>query len=110
MFNLFSLAENEIRADSKVLWTFRNSELLVIDDINPSDSSIHKLITPAVFLSMMGSTELNTMENRDLFCKNNSIWVLGMDWDNRHHWVDMLVNMGVNQQDISFIHLENTLL
>lgn len=110
IFNLFSIPEHELKEDKDILWTIRSSELLVIDDINPSDESAQKLITPAVFLQMMAPTEEKKIENQRVFCKNNSVWVLGMDWDNRQHWVDMLVNMGVNQQNISFIYLENALL
>jgi hypothetical protein len=107
LFTLFSLTEDELKEDKNNLWTFRSSKLLVIDDINPSDPLTPKLITPAIFQSLITATEEIKCQNQHTFCHNNTIWVLGMDWENRQLWAEMLVNMGVKQQDISFIHLKN---
>jgi hypothetical protein len=110
LFTLFSLTEDELKEDKNNLWTFRSSELLVIDDINPSDPLTPKFITPAIFQSLITATEEIKRHNQHTFCHNNAIWVLGMDWENRQLWAEMLVNMGVKQHNISFIQLEKTIL
>jgi hypothetical protein len=89
------------------LWAWRNASLLIIDDVNPGVNINNVLIQPSTFLTFLnnqpfGNANIKTMKNSSV------IWVLGnshYDTSISTNWMNMLIHIGVAQQNITCINL-----
>jgi hypothetical protein len=90
------------------LWTWRQSSLLVIDDITAGGTIKNDLVNPNNFLKIVDSYSVINTENRNALQNKNVIWVLSdenLDAVLFDQWESMLVNIGVPPQNISSINL-----
>ncbi|MCF8339825.1 MAG: hypothetical protein K9I82_02535 [Chitinophagaceae bacterium] len=107
LFNILDVSEAELNEDKNQIWNFRNSNILVIDDINPSLEDCPKLVTPTLFYTMLCSNENTRLENEKLLIDKNTIWVLGKDFENLKSWMQMLEQFGVKRDNIFSINLDS---
>ena len=106
LFNILDSSETELNEDKTQIWNFRTSNILVIDDINPSLEDCPKLVTPTLFYTMLTSNEDTRLENEKLLINKNIIWVLGKDFDNLKAWIQMLERFGVEINKITMVNLD----
>lgn len=86
------------------LWTWRDSGLLVIDDINPGEPVANDLVDAAGFRTFIDKlADVPASANRERLCSANVIWVLGNKRENvtgKDAWEAMLKEIGVKDGDI----------
>jgi hypothetical protein len=95
---------HEKRTIAETLWIWRNSEVLVIDDINPGGPINEEIVSPEKFLQFMDTVN----ENREAIRSRSVIWVLGNHDTTealRSKWSGLLETIGVLSQDIYSIDL-----
>jgi hypothetical protein len=94
-------------------WNWRDSAVLVIDDINPGSPVRDDLIPPPTFLELLDTYAAPNEINRKLIRDKKVIWVMG-NYDKRHYeepkerierWVKMLRDLGVPQKQIFCVEL-----
>jgi len=108
LYSMF-FEKDEINSDNKTsLWTWRNSSMLVIDDINPGEPVKKDLVTPCDFLNFIDKLSLPNNENREIIRNKNIIWVLGNEDPEKirlTEWQNMLEKIGVKSQNILSVNL-----
>jgi hypothetical protein len=81
-------------------WSWRNCDLLVIDDINPGDPITHELVAALEFLNMLDQYQAPHESNRKVFKNTAVIWILGNQSQQRNYrasWEKMIqFELGVN--------------
>jgi hypothetical protein len=95
--------EKEITADA--LWIWRNTEVLVIDDINPGGPIKEELVPPEKFLQFLDALK----DNREAIRSRSVIWVLGNQDSSealRNKWTALLETIGVRGEDVYSIDLK----
>lgn len=106
---LYNMFDKEQKGTDTALWSWKDSDLLVIDDINPCyPAGIEKeLVTPEVFLQFLDTFSPQNDENRKIIKEKSTIWVLGNECNDIMHnkWRDMLIAIGVQKDDIVSIDL-----
>jgi len=105
--SMFFEGDKKDLADKKMLWSWRDAEVLVIDDINPGDPIKNDIITPESFLKFLDTLKSENDENRKNIRDKNVIWVLGND-DSKATgltWKEMLEGIGVKEDNILTIDL-----
>ena len=75
-----------------VYWPWRDTNILVIDDVNPS-VEYETNITPADVIRIINSSKL-VNENKAALCNMHTIWVLG-DNNGSQQWIEMLQTLGM---------------
>jgi len=101
---LFGLFFNE--PDEAPIWSWHNTGVLVIDDINPGDPIQQELVTPEQFLQYIDAQTGSS--NRKILREKAVIWVLGNGGDNgsrAHLWSTMLAQIGVAPGNIMTLDL-----
>ncbi len=82
-------------------WSWRNCDVLVIDDINPGDPITHELVAALEFLHMLDQYQAPHLENRAVFKNTAVIWILGNQSNTRNYrasWEKMIQDhLGVTQ-------------
>jgi hypothetical protein len=94
--------EKEISA--KALWIWRNTEVLVIDDINPGRPIKEELVPPEKFLQFLDAVK----DNREAIRSRSVIWVLGNQDSSeslRNKWSALLETIGVPRENVLSIDL-----
>lgn len=95
--------------DSASDWSWRNCDVLVIDDINPGDPITHELVAAMEFLNMLDRYQAPNITNRTVFKNTAVIWILGNQSQQRHYqesWKKMIQEqLGV--RDCSSIVLDH---
>ncbi len=92
----------------KYLWTWRNTDYLVIDDIDPGDPIKEDIISAAQFLEYMDKYTGHDDTNRKIIQDTSVIWVLGNDDaknSDKQKWTEMLQQLGVAIENISCVEL-----
>lgn len=106
LYNLFAEENNDTEATT--LWSWRNAEVLVIDDINPGKPIKNQLVNADQFLQMMDCYQPCNNNNRIAIRNKKVIWVMG-DGDDaislQNEWEEMLVSIGVEKHNITCIVL-----
>ncbi|MBY0481154.1 MAG: hypothetical protein K2Q21_07350 [Chitinophagaceae bacterium] len=100
--------EPEDIADTiKYLWTWRNTDYLVIDDIDPGDPIKENIISSDQFLEYIDKYTGHDEANRKIIQNTSVIWVLGNDANGimRQKWTEMLQQLGVSIENISCVEL-----
>ncbi|MFD0992504.1 hypothetical protein [Tenacibaculum geojense] len=109
LYTYFFIEDNALLSDWKI-WTWKQADYLIIDDVNPGSPIQEELICPDRFLRFLDPTQSGNPENESIttIAKKNIIWVLGncktTDYD-KNDWVQMLVNIGVHPDKIRMINL-----
>lgn len=93
--------------DEEALWNWRNSSVLIIDDINPGGPIPKDIVAPGFFLEMLDTFKENEI-NRKALKSKNVIWVLGNSVPAQNvldTWESMLQRIGVNKECILTVNL-----
>ncbi len=111
LFGLLSEPDLPTDDSSTNLWTWRESSLLIIDDINPGPPIREELVSPAIFYKSLGDGEQGE-KNKKTLREKNVIWILGNDEltykHRQHEWAAMLGEIGVISNNIKMINLFTT--
>lgn len=93
---------NPIEQDLKInnLWNWRNTDYLIIDDINPSIKINGIYVEPHTFYNLLNNN-MYGKENIDAIKNTNVIWVLGENNSDCCDWKQLLVSMGVKKEKIA---------
>lgn len=104
-FSLCSEIDFGLRS-TKELWTWRDTSLLIIDDINPG-SPVKDIINPEKFFELLTASSKIAKSNIEIIKNKNVIWVLG-DYSalSINNWFDMLEKIGVSKSKINSINLQ----
>ncbi|UYQ95361.1 hypothetical protein MKQ68_09650 [Chitinophaga horti] len=106
---LYCLFFDQPAVNLEELWNWRNSSLLVIDDINPGSPIEPDLISPKAFLRML-DTFTHNEANRLALKSRNVIWVLGNNVPqekDEERWEHMLEKIGVDKSHILSVNLSD---
>ena len=108
LFSFFFIEENT-KLNIHRIWSWKESDYLVIDDVNPGKPIEEELITPKKILQFLDPTntgEINK-ENCDIIANKNIIWILGNEntLSQEDKWTEMLLEIGVNAAKIKKINL-----
>ncbi|HQR93554.1 MAG: hypothetical protein B7Y15_11510 [Bacteroidetes bacterium 24-39-8] len=74
-------------------WSWRNCNVLVIDDINPGDPITHELVAAMEFLNMLDQYQAPHETNRSAIKNTAVIWILGNQSHTRNYrasWEKMI--------------------
>jgi hypothetical protein len=96
---------HEQNASADALWIWRNTEVLVIDDINPGGPIKEELVSPEKFLQFLDTVN----DNREAIRSRSVIWVLGNQDSSealRNKWSALLETIGVRGEDVLSIDLK----
>ncbi len=109
LFTMFTQKDTDSNhsLELKSLWSWRDTSLLVIDDINPTHACNNKVLTATEFFDNINHPEFGEL-NKQTMCSKNIIWVLGADSTDKKRqaeWETMLPKIGISKADISVIHL-----
>ena len=108
LFNLFACSESAAAADTGELWTWRTAELLIVDDINPGPPFEGEIITPDLFVQLMGNQQTRQDENRLALINKTVIWVMGNETGDNgllRSWKEMLMGIGTPAANIYSVNL-----
>jgi hypothetical protein len=97
--SLYDTDATILKDDPYALCTWRSSDCLVVDDINPGDPVKDETITADLFAKHVNGLP----ENKDAIIAGNIIWVLGnlQKQESLHNdWVERLVKIGVKKENI----------
>ena len=96
-------AQAEIKINS--LWNWRNTDYLIIDDINPSISINGVNVEPQTWFNMLNNNTYSK-ENLEAIKQTNIIWVLGENNSNCCDWEQLLLSLGIQKENISLLALQ----
>lgn len=99
-------------ADEKfnTLWSWRNCNLLVIDDINPGKPVKGDIITTNLFYELLNNVDCGP-DNIKHIREKNIIWVMGSDDPTNMleaKWQDLLLQIGIERSNIITVNLDRT--
>ncbi|MDY0780926.1 hypothetical protein [Tenacibaculum sp. IB213877] len=109
LYTYFFVEDNALFSDWK-LWTWKQSDFLIIDDVNPGSPIEEELISPKQFLSFLDPTQSGYQHNDTIktIANKNVIWILGnckdLDFE-QNTWVQMLNSIGVKKHNIKVLNL-----
>ncbi len=94
----------------ETIWNWKQSELLVIDEINPGRPIFKSLISPTRFLKFIDrfKRRIPRNNNRDVLKNKFVIWIIGNSKFNRQNvenWKSMVEKLGLNNDQILTIDL-----
>ncbi|WP_418649595.1 hypothetical protein [Tenacibaculum aestuariivivum] len=106
LFSFFFVEENTL-LNSHRIWSWKETDYLVIDDINPGAPINKELINPENILNFLDPTQIGCVnkESCTLIAEKNIIWILGSECKKANKWFDMLIQIGVQKKNISKINL-----
>ena len=90
------------------LWSWRNCNLLVIDDINPGRPVKGDIITTTLFYELLNNVDCGP-DNIKHIREKNIIWVMGSEDPTsmlEEKWETLLQQIGIPKSHISTIHLD----
>ncbi|MFZ4797898.1 MAG: DnaA ATPase domain-containing protein [Bacteroidia bacterium] len=98
---------NPAKTDIKInsLWNWRNTDYLIIDDINPSISINGVNVEPQTWFNMLNNNAYSK-ENLAAIKQTNIIWVLGENNSNCCDWEQLLLSLGIQKENISLLALQ----
>ncbi|WBX73997.1 hypothetical protein PG913_01765 [Tenacibaculum pacificus] len=108
LFSFFYIEENT-KLDRRRIWSWKECDYLVIDDLNPGKPIDEELINPKNILRFLDPTETGEIdkESCSIIANKNIIWVLGNknNTSQENNWLKMLLKIGVNEAKIEKINL-----
>lgn len=104
--SLIQDSTNELKRGNRSLWSWLDSNFLLIDDINPGDPCEANKFTSADVLGYI-ETSLYSERNIEALKTKNVAWVVGKcsESESPENWRDMLIKLGVSPEKISMIYL-----
>jgi hypothetical protein len=86
------------------LWSWREANCIIIDDLVPAQPVKHKMLTAEIFKKLINTyTSSNSTNTKELLNKNY-VWIWG-DKDNKEEWVKLLKDFGIDESKITSIYL-----
>jgi len=106
IFSKFFDDDREILDKNDSLWTWRTSQVMVIDDINPGKPVRKDIIDAQTFLMLLDNYSRSEI-NREIMRSKNVIWVLGEETRAPYAelWKKMLLSIGIAETNIFSINL-----
>jgi len=92
---------------SNCLWTWQNTSVLIIDDINPSHSIKEEIFSCNLFFNHLNNQEFDE-RNKEILSEKKVIWILGNDTHGKvkqNSWEDKLAGIGVDRLNMKTINL-----
>jgi hypothetical protein len=88
------------------LWNWRQSSVLIIDDINPAQPMASEGLTAAAFLHHINHHQFEGL-NKESLRNKNVIWVLGScrATQEQAEWQAMLQGLGIAPEQIATVYL-----
>ncbi|ATP58973.1 ATP-binding protein [Pedobacter ginsengisoli] len=89
-------------------WSWRNSSLLVIDDINPGGNVQDDILSAAQFYTILDNLSCGEI-NKKAIKEKSIIWVMGNEDPDRHaeeRWETLLEKIGVEKSNITTVNLD----
>lgn len=99
---------NPSQSQLNQLWSWRNCNLLVIDDINPGRPVKGDIITTALFYELLNNVDCGS-DNIKHIREKNIIWVMGSDDPTNlleEKWESLLQQIGIPKSHITTINLD----
>jgi hypothetical protein len=106
--NLLSLNDvDTVKAEDCDIWSWRNSSLLIVDDINPGNPISTIFMSPQNILEIINTpVDGNPNTNKEDLKNKNVVWVLGDEaLNNPGGWQKMLLDLGIQKTKIRAIGL-----
>jgi chromosomal replication initiation ATPase DnaA len=94
--------ENDLKINN--LWGWRNTDYLIIDDINPSIKINGVNVEPHTFFNLLNNNQFGK-ENLNALQNTNIIWVLGANNSDCCDWEQLLISLGIPKEKISQLML-----
>lgn len=109
LYCMFFEDEEQRFTGAKNPWNWRDTSLLIIDDINPGQPIMNDIVTAEEFLKIVDTFLDRNDTNRSLIRDKRVIWVLGNENREATHlnWQGMLEKIEVKKKDILCIRLSN---
>jgi len=109
-----SFFKDDLIDNQHEIWSWKNTCCLIIDDVNPGEPISEELVDAKKFLRFVDAfaTKINK-ENRAILKNKKVIWVLGNKKATSKHqnpWKEMLLKIGVAEQEIKQVTLQKTVL
>lgn len=102
--------ENAIgNTEAATLWSWHDSSLLVIDDINPGGLIEQDILTATLFYQLLNNPHYGAF-NIQHIKEKNVIWVMGNEELSKiqeERWETLLGQIGVKKSDITSVNLGN---
>ncbi|TDQ07442.1 ATP-binding protein [Pedobacter metabolipauper] len=98
------------KAQKSGLWTWRDSSILVIDDINPGGLIKDDILTAKLFYQLLNNLDCGPSNIKHIREKN-IIWVMGNEDPNKQleeKWETLLKQIGVSESNIKIVNLDNS--
>ncbi|WP_214228567.1 hypothetical protein [Pedobacter sp. B4-66] len=89
-------------------WSWRNSSLLVIDDINPGGHVEGDILSAKQFYNILNNLACGEL-NKKAIKEKSIIWVMGNEDPTRHaeeRWETLLENIGIEKSNITTVNLD----
>lgn len=104
--SLIQDSNQELNRGNRSLWTWLDSDFLLIDDINPGDPCEANKFSAADVKSII-ETSAHSTRNKNALLSKNVAWVVGQcaNSEKPENWKDMLIQLGVAPEKVSMIHL-----
>ena len=101
--------EKDLSSPGSGTWSWHDSSLLVIDDINPGGLIKEDILTASLFYELLNNTHYGTQNIQQIRDKN-VIWVMGNEESTKKEeqkWQTLLGLIGVHPADIIAVNLGN---
>jgi len=107
LYCMFFESEEQQFTGTKIPWNWRDTSLLIIDDINPGQPIMKDIVSAEEFLNIVDTFLDRNDTNRTLIRSKQVIWVLGNENREAAHlnWQGMLEKIDVEKKDILCIRL-----
>jgi len=108
LYPLFFDTQDEIN-ETYQIWSWKNANYLVIDDVNPGEPIPNILVKPTTLLEFIDTFSKVNEKNRKLIREKNIIWILGNKTSeviaNRNTWTLMMKEIGIDTKNVGIINL-----
>lgn len=100
--------EKEDTEQRRGLWSWRDSSLLVIDDINPGGLIKGDILSAKLFYQLLNNLDLGTQNIKNI-SEKNIIWVMGNEDPSKQaeeRWETLLEQIGIKRSNIITVNLD----
>lgn len=105
----FFLTKEKTKSNNHTIWSWKESEYLLVDDVNPGNPIEEELVSPKKIAQFLDSKNTKNIdeETSKLIASKNIIWVLGGQSSiaKENQWLEVLLKIGVDKNKIRKINL-----
>ena len=109
LLSLFYEQDNHPNVTTHMLWNWRRSSLLVIDDINPGNPVKGDILSTTIFYDILNNPVFGP-HNMQHIREKNIVWVMGTEdpaTQLEENWQTLLLRIGISKENITTINLDN---